>query len=55
MKSRGDSLNPDDSHSKLNDKIDVTEWSERVNRRSAEVFLNVPSHQIIREGRGPFG
>ena len=26
---RGDSLNPDDSNSNLNDKIDVTEWSDR--------------------------
>ena len=46
------SLHPDDSNSNLNDKIDVTEWSERASqsdRGTAEVFLSVPSHQIIRE------
>ena len=40
------SLHPDDSNSNLNDKIDVTEWSEGVESiegLTAEVFLNVPS------------
>ena len=48
------SLHPDDSNSNLNDKIDVTEWSERGSRSRDRLrrcsSMSPQSHQIIREG-----